>query len=439
MAGAVSRPHLASAKKLQTSDIAFEDFHAYMPTHQYLYVPTRELWSAASVDSRLPKRDGVKASIWIDQHRHIEQMTWCPGKPMIIPDTLVSQGGWIPHLGATTYNLYRPPLVHAGPVADVSPWLDHLRRIYPDDVEHILNWCAQRVQHPDIKINHALVLGGNQGIGKDTILEPVKQAVGPWNVEEISPQHLMGRFNGFTKCTILRVNEARDLGDLDRFAFYEHTKKYAAAPPDVLRVDEKNLREYSVFNVCGLLITTNLKNGLHLDPDDRRHYVAWSDSHRDDFEKPYFEGIWRWFAEGGIAAVVAWLHARDLSAFDPKRPPTRTEAWRDIVDLSSAPEDAELADVLDQLGRPPALTLQMIADKADKPFSTWVLEPKSRRVIPHRLKTLGYTPFRCTWNNDGFWVVNRKRQIIYARIELSQAERQAAAQNISQSDSAIFT
>ena len=39
------------------------------------------------------------------------------------------------------------------------------------------------------KINHALVLGGEQGIGKDTLLEPVKHAVGPWNFDEVSPQH----------------------------------------------------------------------------------------------------------------------------------------------------------------------------------------------------------------------------------------------------------
>jgi hypothetical protein len=37
----------------------------------------------------------------------------------------------------------------------------------------------------------------------------------------------------------LRINEARDLGDFDRFKFYDHMKAYCAAPPDVLRVDEK--------------------------------------------------------------------------------------------------------------------------------------------------------------------------------------------------------
>ena len=50
---------------------------------------------------------------------------------------------------------------------------------------------------------------------------------------------------------ILRVNEARDLGEFNRFSFYDHTKIYAAAPPEVLRVNEKHLREHYVFNCLG--------------------------------------------------------------------------------------------------------------------------------------------------------------------------------------------
>ena len=127
------------------------------------------------------------------------------------------------------------------------------------DADHIVAWLAHRVQRPQDKINHALVFGGAQGIGKDTLLEPVWRAVGTWNFRDVIPTNIMGRFNSYTKAVILRVNEARDLGDaerVNRFTFYDHTKIYTAAPPETLRVDEKNLREYYVFNVLGFLITT---------------------------------------------------------------------------------------------------------------------------------------------------------------------------------------
>jgi hypothetical protein len=168
-------------------------------------------------------------------------MTWCPGFPMLVRDRLISEGGWLERQGVNTFNLYRAPTIEPGNAADVAPWLDHVHKVFGSDARHIITWLAQRVQRPEEKINHALVLGGNQGIGKDTALEPVKYAVGPWNFLEVSPQHLLGRFNGFLKSVILRVNEARDLGDINRFQFYDHMKAYTASPPDVLRVDEKNL------------------------------------------------------------------------------------------------------------------------------------------------------------------------------------------------------
>ena len=50
------------------------------------------------------------------------------------------------------------------------------------------------------------------------------------------PSKCCGRFNGFIKSVILRISELRDLGDGNRFDFYEHMKVLTAAPPDVLRV-----------------------------------------------------------------------------------------------------------------------------------------------------------------------------------------------------------
>jgi hypothetical protein len=136
----------------------------------------------------------------------------------------------------------------------------------------------------------------------------VKQAIGPWNFSEVSPQQMLGRFNGFLKSVICRVSEARDLGDVDRYAFYDHLKTYVAAPPDVLRVDEKNLREHSVPNVVGIIITTNHKtDGIYLPADDRRHFVAWSDLTRDDFTDEYWIDLYRWYESGGIKAVAAYL------------------------------------------------------------------------------------------------------------------------------------
>ena len=195
-----------------------------------------------------------------------------------------------------------------------------------------MKWLAHRRQRPADKINHALVLGGNQGIGKDTIVEAAKPAIGSWNFQGITPKQMLGRFNGFAKSVILHISEARNLGDIDRFAFYEVTKNYIAAPPDVLRVDEKNLREYNLPNCCGVVITTNYKtNGIYLPADDRRHYVAWSDLDKQDFSDGYWNDLYGWCGAGGYGHIAAYLDTLDISDFNAKAVPVgnqiRTYWW----------------------------------------------------------------------------------------------------------------
>jgi len=286
-------------------------------------------------------------------------MTWAPGLPMLISDRLISKGGLIERPGVSCFNLYLPPTIIPGDAGKAGPWLKHLYKVYPDDADHIIQWFAHRVQRPWEKINHALVSGGVQGIGKDTICAPVRRAVGPWNFEEVSPQQALGRFNGFLKSVITRVSEARDLGDADRFAFYDHMKSYTAAPPEVLRVD------------------------------------------------------------GGDRHVAAYLAELDISAFDPKAPPPKTAAFWEIV----TPEDAELADVLDKLGNPNAVTIAQIANEATGEFGEWIRDRKNRRAIPHRLEQCHYAPVRNAAATDGLWKINGARQAIYAKIELSVQER----------------
>jgi hypothetical protein len=416
--------------------VQLADFHAYMPMHQYIFAPSGEMWPSSSVNSRLPPQtteDGkaMKASDWLDAHQPVEQLTWFPGEPALIEGRLISNGGWIERPGCRCFNLYRPPQIALGRAGDAGPWVEHVRKVYPDDADHIIGWLAHRRQRPSEKINHALVLGGWQGIGKDTILEPIKYAVGPWNFADVAPGHLLGRFNGFVRSVILRVSEARDLGDTDRYAFYDHMKVYTAAPPDVLRCDEKNIREYAVPNVTSVIITSNHKqDGIYLPNDDRRHYVAWSDLTRDAFTSDYWTRLYRWYERGGHEHVAAYLEQLDLAKFDPKAPPPRTPAFYDIVDANRAPEDSELADILDILKNPQAITVEMLAEKARhtrEDFHAWLTDRKNRRQIPHRLESAGYVPVRNTADKrDGQWKVNERRQTVYASRHLSVADRHRA-------------
>ena len=225
-------------------------------------MPSSDFWPGSRVDARLPlvtlvARNGqpildpktgeqkqMPTSAWLAKQAPIEQITWAPGLPQIVRHQLTMEGGWFERKNATVLNLYRPPCVQLGDASRSEPWIAHVRKIYPNDADHIIAFLAHRVKRPQEKINHALVLGGVQGVGKDTLLAPVKYAVGAWNFAEVSPQQTLGRFNGFLKSVVLRISEAKDMGEVDRFKFYDHMKSYIAEPPETLRVDEKHLREH---------------------------------------------------------------------------------------------------------------------------------------------------------------------------------------------------
>jgi hypothetical protein len=413
--------------------VSLADFYAHMPTHEYIFVPSRELWPASSVNGRfapIPVCDAagkpargdngrpltLSPSRWLDQNRPVEQMTWAPGLPMIIHDRLISEGGWFDRPGVSCFNLFRPPTLVRGDPKKVRPWISHLRKIYPDDAKRIICWFAQRVQRPEEKINHALVLGGDEGIGKDSLLEPVRRAVGPWNCREISPPDVFGQFNGFRKSVVLHISEASDLGEFDRFKFCESTKILIAAPPDVLSVNEKHRPVYYVPNCCGVIITTNHRtDSLYLAASDRRHFMCWSPRVKDDFKQTYWDKLWRWYDNGGDQNVFAYLAQFDISAFDPKAPPPRTPTFWAIINSNRPPEDAELADALDLLNNPDAVTLAMIVDRASHELVEWLKDRKNRRIIPHRLENCGYVPVRNPDAGDGMWKIGSRRLSIYAK------------------------
>ena len=192
-------------------------------------------------------------------------------------------GGWIDRPGRTCLNLYRAPRMQLGDARKAQRWVDHFRKVYPDDADHAIAWLAQRVQHPDqdqpcpgarryARHRQGHVAGGGQANGRAVELP------------RSPPTQLIGKINSFLRSVIVRLNEARDMGEsgrVDRFGLYDHCKILLAAPPDVLRINEKYLREYYIFNCLGMVITTNHRDALYLPPEDRRHYVAWSNIHRN--------------------------------------------------------------------------------------------------------------------------------------------------------------
>jgi DNA polymerase I-like protein with 3'-5' exonuclease and polymerase domains len=454
-AGRLTKEVERAFDKIVPDGACLGDFYAYMPQHQFFYAPARRLWPAASIDARMPKmalldHEGklvleddeedsepvlILASKWLDQNRPIEEMTWAPGEPMLLHDRLMVESGWIHKPGATTFNLYQPPIIQGGDPRKVLPWVRLVFKVFRKDARHTIGWFAHRVQRPQEKINHGLVTGGKPGIGKDTILAPIRQAVGEWNFQDVTPKDMFETYSPYNRAVILRVNEMRDLGEMSQYSFYSHMKQYLASPPETLLTKEKYIKHYYLPNVCGVVFTLNDKEtGMYLPPDDRRHYVAWSDRRQEEFPVEFWQKIWDWYDDGGFAHVAAYLRQYDLSKFRPKAPPLKTSAFWDIASANRATEETALQDALDFLERPAAVTIEQVLTYPNHELGEWFRDRKNRRVFPKHFRECGYVVVHNPDRDTGLWVINGQRQTVYAREELSPRDRLDAARQLTKEE-----
>jgi hypothetical protein len=429
------RPRLTDpprAPETRANPLPISDFIAFSPDHTYIHRATGETWTQTAVNARvLPIDEGdakpLAASIWLDRNDAVEQRVWAPGELPIIESRMAAEGGFFAKNDARVFNLYKPPEIIRATNSDFKLWRDHLHALWPGEADHIERWFAHRAQQPGEKINHALLLGGDQGIGKDAVITPLKRAVGDWNFAEISPQAVLGNFNEFVRAVVLRISEAKDLGEIDRFAFYEATKTLMAAPPDTLRVNPKYIKPYYVLNVVGVIMTTNHKvSGLFLPAEDRRHFVAWSNVEPTEFDAAYWAKYWGWIDAGGANAVAAHLRGLDLASFNPKAPPPRTQAFWEIVNAMRSEEESEMADIIESLGYPRALTVSDVVGRARSlgrhGFVGFLEDRKNARLVGIRLEQSGYRRFGNPDEKTGRWRVDGQRTGVYVPKELTDRE-----------------
>jgi hypothetical protein len=98
----------------------------------------------------------------------------------------------------------------------------------------------------------------------ETVLCPIRDAVGPWNCDEIQLHMMKSAFNDYQGGVFLRISEARDSGDgtmrgrIDRYTLNDRMKPLLASPPETFRCNRKWEPEYYAFNICGVILMRSI-------------------------------------------------------------------------------------------------------------------------------------------------------------------------------------
>lgn len=363
-----------------------------------------------------PSRDIMR----VENDQFVEGSTWWPGEPQIIEDIFIDSNGWRHAPGRRIYNKYLPPPVLAGDAALAEPWINHVKKLWPDPTEHefFFDFCAHMVQEPEVKCNAAIVLSGTQGIGKDAALMPIKAAVGNWNSKNIDPDELFSPYKPWLETLMLVVDEVRPTKDEHHASTaYNILKPMIVAPPDTLPLNDKYAKLRHIINRLRVFITTNDWMSMYIPPEDRRMFIMHSPLqqkwHEAEGRPEYFLEFFGWLEGGGNAHVAAWLNARDLSRFNPKAQVAKTAGWGAVAASWGEPEDA-VAWALERLGSPDAVLGQELVNPQFDHHEEVAGMLKSPRKIAHRMNKAGYVQVPPPLGDDR-WTFRKEGRTIRAR------------------------
>jgi hypothetical protein len=229
--------------------------------------------------------------------------------------------------------------------AAVQPWLDHISFLFSNDDERafLLDYFAHLVQHRGVKIRFAPILIGAQGIGKDLLLNPIVTWLGETNTRQIEPEDFApGKFGDFFESELCVVQEITRHGKYD---LYEKMKAIISGTAgDKVLVNKKYQMPYEVKNLVNFIFFSNHTDAITLAEDDRRFFVIESTVSAQ--KEAYYDALAKFYANGGVAAVIAWLKARNLGNFNPGGRPMMTDAKRQMISDSRSPIIRKVSDAL---------------------------------------------------------------------------------------------
>jgi Mesyanzhinovviridae bifunctional DNA primase/polymerase len=238
----------------------------------------------------------------------------------------------IQHQGRTVFNIWRPSGMT--PKAGDHQWLlDHVAIMFPGDQlsqGYMLDYMAQLVAHPDVKIHFALLIQSVEGVGKGALAQVLKRIIGDRNVVEPAVSEFTSTFTSWQEGAQLAiVNELMVDG---RREVADRLKSPITDP--TLRIHKKFGNEFTIPNHLNFFAMTNHRDSLPLSETDRRWLVLFSQATPQP--RTYYDRLFANIADDSkVAAVMAYLLGRKIG-FNPKGPAPFTEAKAEMQKLAKS-------------------------------------------------------------------------------------------------------
>jgi hypothetical protein len=206
--------------------------------------------------------------------------------------------------------------------------------------DYLMSWMARLVQRPAEMGEVAVVMRGEQGVGKGILANALRRIIGPHAMRISESKHLTGNFNLHLRDLVfLFADEAFFAGDKANVGVLK-----SLITEDTLTIEGKHMNAYEARNYLHLMMASNNEWVVPAELTDRRFFMLdVGNGKRRDY--PYFQQIWDELGAGGFAAMLDFLMSFDLSEFNVREVP-ETEALQEQKQLSLPLELAWWQDCL---------------------------------------------------------------------------------------------
>lgn len=220
--------------------------------------------------------------------------------------------------------------------------LNHINVVYCNKDEqifdYVMKWLAHIIQKPNIKLGKAIVVTGEQGVGKTRFFTDFIQAqiIGDelsYHTPDIT--NVTGRFNSSLSGKILTIldeikahSTTHDVWDLFKSLVTDSKRNIEAKYKDNVSVKDYN----------NYIFISNHSDIIKIEPNDRRYLILKASSVYKGNEE-YFKGIEKLFTdEQVISNFMKYLLDIDISNFGPTTPVPITEEKRELTKLCAPKE-----------------------------------------------------------------------------------------------------
>lgn len=250
--------------------------------------------------------------------------------------------------GVRSVNNFKP-LTCPGEPGDVSIFTNHIKNLFPEDHDQLLDWMAVKAQNPGKCMLWAPVLIGTYGNGKTSVADLMAAVLGEGMCTIVQSGDVENKFNGwvygntFAVINDFKVGDKHDVMEILKPIITDRTIPY----------QKKGLEVDKCRNMLGIMITSNHDNAIIKTRDDRRYapfispHKCTEDLIRDGMDYDYFHVLnSALMSEQMIKYMRYFLLNRNVVDF-PARAPV-TSGTRQAVRASLGGVEQEIMEAIDE-------------------------------------------------------------------------------------------